>query len=191
MIIRSFDDSDVAGKVMKTATFTASGTWTKPDGVEFVLVDMCGGGASGDGLAANSLNASGGGAGVFFKDKYLETPLSSYAITVASQTYGIAGSYGNSGGVSSFGSLLSASGGSASGGYAGTLTASVTPESIGGQGMDCPGFGAGGGGGCKASTAGRPAGGFGAGGGGAGGSTNYAAAGGAGAPGIVIIKWFE
>lgn len=185
MIIRSFDDSDVAGKVMKTATFTASGTWTKPDGVEFVLVTMCGGGGGGGGMASiGSTGATGG-----------------------TTSFGSLFSLGGGGGGGSYGAggYPGGPGGGMGGSFPTSNTGGMGYNNKGGDSYNSGGYGEGGFG---AGGGGAPGGGGGGGGadfrldymllvpdssylitvglGGNGNSTGFK-----GGNGIVIIKWFE
>jgi hypothetical protein len=101
--------------------FTASGTWTKPEGVRFVYVECVGAGGGGaNNQSAN--NASNGGAGGTYFARLLDASSLGATVTVtvgASGTGGASGtiSNGGTGGTSSFGSLASAVGGN--GGLAG------------------------------------------------------------------------
>ena len=184
------EDFKNAGKVLKTQTFTASGTFTKPTGVSHVIVDMCGSGAGGGAAVGNGL-ASGGGSGQFVKDRFIDlSSAATYTITVAQ-----ASSPGSAGGVSSFGALLSVSGGVLNGGeYGYIIPSGGTSYAKNGDGQDCPGFGSGGSGAYSNGPVvnGTNGNGFGAGGGaGSSASGSNVAIGGSGAPGIVIVKWFE
>ena len=80
--------------VQKSETFTSSGTWTRPLGVEVVIVEAIGGGGGGGGglgnTAGNSRGGQGGGGGVH----------SSRVVNVSgnvSVTLGTAGSAGTGG----------------------------------------------------------------------------------------------
>lgn len=182
-------------KTLRTQTFTTSGTWTRPVGVNYVLIDACAGGASGD---AAVTYGNGGGAGQYVRDMLLTVTADSYAVTVGaggvavSRASSDANKTGNAGGVTSFGSILSLTGGSASRGEPSDQVM-TTNLCVGGKGQDCPVFGIGG----SSSTSAKSADGYpGLGNGSGGGAANakdsiYAGTSGAGAPGIVIVKWFE
>lgn len=157
--------------------FTSSGTWTCPSGVTTVHVDGAGGGGGGGGGGSDGTSVHGGGGADAVKDKKLAvTPGTVYAITIG--TGGAGGSNsGNAGTATSFGSLLTLSGGGAgmrtAGGAAGGLGGVKGTAYSGGSSM----FGAGGG------VDGGRGGLYGAGGAGAVGT------GGAGSQGFLSIKW--
>jgi hypothetical protein len=98
-----------AGGQLQTQLFTAPGTWTNPGTVTKVRVYVAGGGGGADGQAGNFRGGLGGFA-------FAECPVSSpVSITVgaggAGTTYPSGGS--TAGGTSSFGALVSATGGGA------------------------------------------------------------------------------
>ena len=104
--------------VVKSAIYTESGSWTVPANVTSVNVFLFGGGGGG-GSNAHSENYSvddtyadgkggGGGSGYMAKSTLTVTPNQSISITI-----GAGGRVGQAGGTTSFGSLLSANGGSA------------------------------------------------------------------------------
>lgn len=77
-------------------TFTANGTWTKPDGCRFVIIDGCGGGGGSggvDGQGSGTSGASGGGGSGF---SGTTIPISVAGITSAAVTIGAAGTAGAS-----------------------------------------------------------------------------------------------
>lgn len=84
--------------------FTTSGTWTKPSGVNAIIVEAQGGGGGGRNGLTNSYAGGGGGAGGYALS-LITNPSSSEVVTIG----GPGG--GGSGGTSSFGSLLTATGG--------------------------------------------------------------------------------
>lgn len=188
--------SRLAGSPCSTQTFNADGTWTKPNNLKFVDVEVWGAGGGGGGK-----NGGGGGGGAYLTKRILAADLgATEAVTVGTGGTGGAGSGadGVAGGNSSFGSHLTAYGGgrgggdtggsggggggaSAVGGNASTTTAgagggpaggAAGSSSVGGSGV----FGGGGGGDGGAASGG--AGGPSSYGGGGGGSSNNATAGG-------------
>ncbi|WP_325915835.1 glycine-rich domain-containing protein [Kluyvera cryocrescens] len=183
---------------LRSATFTASGSWTCPDGVTQVLIDGCGGGGGGSCGASGAANGNGGGgSAAVMGQKITVVPGTVYPITIG--TGGTGGTTtttsGGNGGTSSFGSLLSLPGGGG-----GTRTAIGSPGGTGGiagqSGYYSSGLGSfggagggslfgGGGTGTPFTGAGQEPGGFG-GGGGAG--TNNGA-GGPGANGFIKFSW--
>ncbi|HAI2336796.1 TPA: hypothetical protein HI105_003986, partial [Escherichia coli] len=119
------------------STFTASGSWTCPEGVTTVYIDACGGGGGG---AYSSPGATGGGGGggaaAVIGASISVTPGVTYTVTIGGP--GAAGTSssvnGVAGGATSFGSLLVLNGG--------------------GGGLSSAGAGVGGGTGGNAGTAG-------------------------------------
>jgi hypothetical protein len=95
---------------------TSSGTWNKPSGCMFVRVTVVGGGGGGGGLDGNSNNqelfsGSGGGGGTAISMIDVSS-VSSVSVTVgAGGAGGATANDGATGGTSSFGSYLSATGG--------------------------------------------------------------------------------
>lgn len=121
--------------------FTTSGSFTVPANVTAVKVTVIGGGGGGGGVAGAPgypRVAGGGGAGGT-AIRYITglTPGAVISVTVGSNGIGAPGATGFSGGISSFGTYCSATGGS--GGLSGGTPAAFT-SSIGGSG----GAGAGG-----------------------------------------------
>ncbi|MFQ9148248.1 MAG: glycine-rich domain-containing protein [Eubacteriales bacterium] len=106
MIINQFGGS-AAEKVLKTEIFTTSGNWTCPAGVEKIFVRLFGGGAGGS-------KTGGGGGGYMAYAELNVTPGSTYPITIGTGGSGAAQSQSaGNGGITSFGTLLSANGGEA------------------------------------------------------------------------------
>lgn len=183
--------------------FTSSGTWTVPANVSQCKVRVWAGGGGGGYTGQAGGGAAGGGGGGGYSQKII-TGLT--AGTVVTVTVGMGGASNTNGGSSSFGSYLSATGGSlgtappgtggGTGGVGGTGTGGSLNASGGlggggavnsgnsGGGGGSPFGGAGGSGGPGPSPGGTFPGGGGAGAGGA-----NAAPGGSGANGLVIVEW--
>jgi hypothetical protein len=188
-------------------TYTSNATWTKPEGLKYIEVEVQAGGGGGGTGSSSRTGGSGGAAGGYSFKKILESSLGATETVII----GAGGSANNGGSTSSFGTHLSATGGNpgASGGNTSSGgSGSGGDINIQGQsGQECPsGFfnstgssnaasGAGGSskfgfGGTSVwtnNTSGLAGTGYGSGGSG-GGNNGYA--GGSGAPGIVIIKEF-
>ena len=205
--------------------YTASGTFTKatdiPAGVTYVDVEVIGGGGGGGGVGATGAGegaaGSGGGAGGYAR-KLLQVSALGATETVTVGTGGAGGAVGfnqgSTGGTSSFGALVSATGGvggfstllypSAAGGGGsgangdvnatgdgGEFGAIVTASnySIGGNGGSSH-LGGGGVSGSSGTATTGTAGTTGGGGSGAySGASQAGAVGGAGGDGIVIVRW--
>ncbi|EIH9537383.1 hypothetical protein AAS68_002014 [Escherichia coli] len=180
------------------STFTASGSWTCPEGVTTVYIDACGGGGGG---AYSSSGATGGGGGggaaAVIGTSISVTPGVTYTVTIGGP--GAAGNpssvNGVAGGTTSFGSLLVLNGGGGglssagagagggTGGNAGTAGALNGGVSFGGSGGGCV-LGNGGAGGSGAMFGTIPGQYGGGGGGGANGGS-----GARGAYGILKLRW--
>ena len=147
-----YSSTSGASSFIVTERFDASTTWTRPTGVDYLLaVIAVGGGGGGNGgnvsiNDSNTLNAAGGNGGraggyAFLRDLALGTVTSvSVGIgaggaggTACTQTkpnpdsanYNLTGGTGANGGATTFGSFLTATGGSAS---AGSATSPVWPQ---------------------------------------------------------------
>lgn len=111
-------------------TFTANGTWTKPAGCTAVIVKMVGGGAGGGGAPATSgvqfSCAAGGSAGGYVEALVTDGDGlgSSETVTVGAGGSGGSGANGSDGGNTTFGSHLTANGGTGGqqNGPAGSIT---------------------------------------------------------------------
>ena len=200
-------------RVFKKEIFTSSGTWTAPEGIEGNIVDIMlfGGGSAGnygyyDGIVGGSPAASGGsgGGGGGMQHKSVSViAKKTYSITIGA---GGKGGRGESGGTTSFGTLLSASGGrgrqgGTGGGGGSSINVQRQSEAYGGS-ASYDGYGGGGGGGgvyayqssfLPYDSFGGFGGMYGGGGGGGGGMIIHGdmktANGSAGGPGLVAIKF--
>lgn len=220
----ALDDGDVDGLVAKLATaittnlglgasafglqnivvFNTAGvsTWDVPEILRQgrkCQVTVIGGGASG-GAASDSTKRGGGGGGGGHSKSLLDlTGVSSVTVTVGAGGAGVATGNGATGGSSSFGSYLSATGGqygyggaSTSGGSSGNGAGGDVNQGLGwgtdgsANAASCGGNG-GGPGGRGSSGGGLDASGYGGGGGGI--TANGSNKSGSGKNGIVIIEW--
>ncbi len=111
----------VGGKVLKTQEFTSTGTWVCPSNVYAVDVLAVSGGGGGGGTnavdsatTARTAAGGGGGGGGVVKRTLPVTPGTSYTITIgAGGAGGVGAANAAAGGTTSFGALLSVSGGGA------------------------------------------------------------------------------
>ena len=175
-------------------TFNASGTWTKPAGAPAnarVFIEVISGGGSGGKANASNAGGGGGGGGLYFTTTVLASTLAStVSVTVgAGGTAVTAVGKGNTGGTSSFGSVISMTGGGGGGSTAIGADSAATGGGGGGTGPAGTGiFGIGANGGTSANSAFQGLYGGGGGGGGvtgfltatAGGNTYWGGAGGGG-----------
>lgn len=97
-------------------TFTSSGTYTVPAGMTQIAVVGNGAGGAGAGGSVPTGGTGGGSGGGFILKDYAVSPGQTFAVTI-----------GSSGGVTSFGSLITANSG-ATGGGGGNVTSNVTLE---------------------------------------------------------------
>ncbi len=190
----------------RLAVFSASGSFTVPNGSTVLKVRLCGGGGGG-GAGAAGYGGAGGGAGGYVEGTFPVQPGQAYAVTVGAPGSGgvSGGAVAGAGGTSAFGAVMSATGG-AGGGLASSFAYGGAPglgtgglNIAGGYGSDGNGNGyvlAGNGGASLFGGGGRAA----ANGSavqqqgtapGSGGGACYGVAGngGNGAPGIVIVEF--
>jgi hypothetical protein len=114
---------NVNGALKSVQVFTASGTWTKPAGISTIVVEVLGGGGGGGGVTASSaanftVGAGGGGGG--YSRKIVTSPASSVTVTIGAAGAGgaVGNNNGSTGGTTSFGAVLSATGGTGGDGTA-------------------------------------------------------------------------
>jgi hypothetical protein len=173
-------------------TYTTNATWTKPPGLKYIIVEMVGGG--GNGGNTSGADGGGGGGGGGYAKKLI-------AMTLLNQTEAIW--VGLSGGTSSYGLHLQATGGSNANGQRGGLGGTgiggdINIEGDDGSNADPSGNSTGGKGGCSILGGGGRAGlgnnsngsngrKYGGGGGGAHDDGTGNQFGGSGATGIVIV----
>jgi hypothetical protein len=192
--------------------FTSGGSYSKPAGAKQFRIQVQAGGGAGGGAAAAGAGGQGGGYAESLVDA--ASLSASTTVTVGSGGTGVSAGTGNTGGTSSFGSLVSATGGvggqataasanvgfQESGDSAQTLVGNIQVEGGGGVpggrlggtdnvgGTGGPSFLGTGGRGRVGSNTGSAGHEYGGGGGGSANSgTQSARVGGAGAPGIVIV----
>lgn len=126
--------------------FTASGTWTKPSGVNansIVIVEAWAGGGGGGGAGAGSNGPGSGGGGAYLRKEFLASSLPA----TVSVTVGLGGTAGDTtgtsggvGGNSLFGSYLTVYGG---GGGAGSAAGTNVASGGGGGSLSAGGTGSG------------------------------------------------
>lgn len=122
--------------------FTADGTWTKPAGAKYVVVEMIGGGGAGGGAPATgagqmSLGAGGGGGG-YVRKKYAAGSLSATeSVDVGAAGAGVLGGNGGDGQSSLFKALVA-------GGGKGSSSLPAGATNISGPGLGLGGTAAGG-----------------------------------------------
>lgn len=105
----------VTGHASTTYTlYTASTTWSKPDGLEYIEVWVCGAGGGGDGFGSGDHREAGGGGGGCSFELLTASELSATtSVQIGVGLGGVGGSTPGAGESSFFGSFLSATGGSA------------------------------------------------------------------------------
>lgn len=125
---------------MTMRVYTADATWTKPDGLKYVVVEVigAGGGASTRGIQGKTTYpGAGGGGGGYSRKRILAADLgATETVTVgiggAASKTGTTNTDGSSGGTASFGAHCSANGGG--GGQKYDAAAPATVSSVGGNG---------------------------------------------------------
>lgn len=97
--------------------FTASGTYTKPAGINAIVVEIVGagggGGGAGGSAAANGAASGGGGSGEYARRRIIASSVGATETVTcgAGGAGGIGNANGSAGGTTSFGTLLTAGGG--------------------------------------------------------------------------------
>jgi hypothetical protein len=103
------------GRLIGLRVFTTSGTYTPTTGTTSIVVEVQGGGGAGGGAAvtgAAQCAAGSGGAAGGYAMKRITSSFSGVTMTVGAGGVGVAAGTGGSGGTTSFGALVSATGGS-------------------------------------------------------------------------------
>lgn len=119
-------------------TFTASGTWTKPPGANYVKIFAKAGGGGGAGAAAaasgQNTKGGGGGEGSWSESTLLASALTAtVAVTVgAGGAGGVAGAGGSTGGATTFGAYVTTNAGLGGSTAASSATAYGAPGGAGG-----------------------------------------------------------
>ena len=136
--------AQAAGRLINVQVFTASGTYAPTAGTKSIVVELCGGGAGSGGVASTSSSQNavspGGGGGGYAKGRFT-SGFSGVTVTIgAGGAAGTAGANaGGAGGTTSFGSLMSATGGAAANASAGAAYANTSTYfyygGIGGYGI--------------------------------------------------------
>jgi hypothetical protein len=116
MGVSVFPVPSAASRYERTVRITGTQSFTVPSDVSQLEVILCGGGGGGA-WHPNNNNTGGGGGGSVTYAVLAVTPGSSHTVTI-----GAGGSANASGGTSSFGSLLSITGGSPGGTYFGNVS---------------------------------------------------------------------
>jgi hypothetical protein len=137
----TFQNSSASGfSTIKSQVFTSSGTYTPTTNMKYCIVEVVGGGGGSGGIAATGATTvaatSGGGAGGYAR-KVFSAATIGVSQTVTIGAGGAAGSAGNNagsnGGTTTFGALMSATGGAGTTGGA-AVTATSNFGGIGGAG---------------------------------------------------------
>lgn len=110
MSSRTFQSGGRGQGAPTVQVFTANGTWNKPAGLSYAVIEVVGGGAGGVSCGADQ-SGPGGGAGGYAR-KIIDAGLLGATETV---TIGAAGPSDNPGGTTSFGVICSATGGTPGG----------------------------------------------------------------------------
>ena len=98
------------GRLLNIQRFSSSGSYTPTPGTNFIIVEAVGGGGGGGGSTNVMSAGGGGGAGCYVMASTQSVP-SSVTVTIGNGGTGRVNTDGNSGGTTSFGSLISVGGG--------------------------------------------------------------------------------
>lgn len=133
-------NNGVVGRLIgRPGIITSSETYTPTSGAKFAWVQIVGGGGGGGGATSSqNFNAAGGGGGAGgYAAKWVDlSSISSVVVTIGAGGNGASasGTNGSSGGITSFGSIFSASGGSLGNSAVGTGNNTSTIVGAGNQG---------------------------------------------------------
>jgi hypothetical protein len=106
--LNTFSETTITGHASTTVrVYTASSTWTKPAGLEYIIVEIQAGGGGGGSNPGIDDASGGGGGGGYAKKTIAAASLSSTEAVVV----GVGGGASGNGGYSSFGSHASSTGG--------------------------------------------------------------------------------
>jgi len=130
----------VSGGPPTVQIFTSNGTYNKPAGLKKAIVEVIGAGGAGGGASTTGVgeasSGSGGGGGGYSREMLSASAIgSSESVTIGAGGTGVVGGNGNDGASSSFGSLLSATGGTGGLRELASAVLSGTEGSIGGNGV--------------------------------------------------------
>lgn len=118
--------------VIKTQTFSSSGTYTPSTGLQYAIYECVGGGGAGGGSTGAAqllINGGGGGGGAYARGVSSAATIGgSQTVSIGNGGTGASGSNGGNGGATSIGSLCIGGGGS------GGTVATASAVGLGGQG---------------------------------------------------------
>jgi len=124
-------------RTVKRVVITASGTYTPSSGLVFADVEIVGGGGSGGNKSSGSTGTcSSGAGGAYTRKRFTSAEIgSSQSVTIGAggAAQSSAGSNGNAGGTSSFGTLLVVTGGTGGIGFLATIPAAGGTVTTGGD----------------------------------------------------------
>ncbi|MFS7219883.1 hypothetical protein AB6859_23565 [Rahnella inusitata] len=122
------------GRLLNVRVFTTSGTYTPTPGTAAVVVELLGAGGAGGGVTTTTGGAAApGGGGGGYGRKRITSGFSGVTVTIGAGGTGGAFAAGGNGGGSSFGTLMTCSGGTG-GGVGSVTTSNVVPMGVVGAG---------------------------------------------------------